>query len=314
MRVVFFGTPDFASSILDKLCDNFEVAGVVTAEDKPRGRKGEPVPSEVKALALSKNIPVHTTSRVRDEKSIEWIREKDPDVIVTAAFGQIVPKTILDMPKYGCLNVHASLLPAYRGAAPIQHAILDGCKTTGVSIMRMDEGLDTGDIVSVSEIKIEDDETSGTLFDKLAKLGADLIVTTIRDIEAGNVTYREQPEKSTTEYAATFKKEDGLIDFDCNADYLERKIRALNPWPCAYTFLKGKMIKIWAAKVSDEKAGAPGEVKSVDGKIIASCKEGSIEILELQAEGKKRMKAKDYLMGHAVEGIFTKNRENASGT
>ena len=236
MKVVFMGTPDFSVGTLEALVEaGYEITGVVTQPDKPKGRGKQMMPTPVKEAAEKHGLPVYQPRRVRDAEAIEEIRKMEPDVIVVVAFGQIIPKEILDMPKYGCINVHASLLPAYRGAAPIQWAVMNGDEVSGVTIMKMDEGLDTGDMLTKVEVPLAADETGGSLFDKLAAAGAKLLVETLPKLEKGEVTPEKQPEISTTEYARMIKKEDGKIDWTKSAVEIERQIRAMSPWPSACT-------------------------------------------------------------------------------
>ncbi|MEE1114324.1 MAG: methionyl-tRNA formyltransferase [Eubacterium sp.] len=307
MRVVFMGTPDFAVGTLRAIVKaGHEVTGVITQPDKPVGRKMELKPTAVKAAALELGLPVYQPEKVRETACVEKIREMGADVIVVAAFGQIIPKSILEMPKYGCMNVHASLLPKYRGAAPIQWAILDGEKVTGVTIMQMNEGLDTGDMIATVEVPIRDDETGGSLFDRLAESGADLLVQTLARAEAGDLHPVPQPAESTTAYARMIRKNDGLIDWTKDAAYIERQIRAFDPWPAAFTKEGSKTLKIWKA---DKNADAGGDATAAPGTVLGSDKngirvqtgDGILRITELQLEGKKRMKAADYLRGRAIE-------------
>ena len=311
------GTPDFAAGILAAVLDaGYPVAAVVTQPDRPKGRKKEPVPCPVKELAASRGIPALTPTRVRRPEEIKKIRELSPDLILVAAFGQILPKELLELPKFGCLNVHASLLPAYRGAAPIQHAILDGCEETGVSIMQMDEGLDTGAVLAKRSIPIAPDETGGSLFDKLAALGADLLLETLPKVGTGELVPEPQPKESTTAYAAMLKKEDGRIDWTEDAKTIERKVRAFAPWPGAYTSLKGKNLRIWSAKVLEETrekepALLPGEAKNLkdrvslpgtlltlpDGSLAVKTGDGLLVPTEVQMEGKRRMSTAEFLRG-----------------
>ena len=250
MKVVFMGTPDFSVGTLEALVEaGYEITGVVTQPDKPKGRGKQMMPTPVKEAAEKHGLPVYQPRRVRDAEAIEEIRKMEPDVIVVVAFGQIIPKEILDMPKYGCINVHASLLPAYRGAAPIQWAVMNGDEVSGVTIMKMDEGLDTGDMLTKVEVPLAADETGGSLFDKLAAAGAKLLVETLPRLEKGEVTPEKQPEISTTEYARMIKKEDGKIDWTKSAVEIERQIRAMSPWPSAFTFINGKTLKVWKASV-----------------------------------------------------------------
>ena len=304
MKIVFMGTPDFAAGILGALLKaGYEVTGCVTQPDKPKGRKKTPVPCPVKEAAEAAGIPVLTPVRVRKEpEALDWIREREPDLIVVAAFGQILPKELLEIPPLGCLNVHASLLPAYRGAAPIQHAILDGQKVTGVTIMKMDEGLDTGDILRASEVCISPEETGGSLFDKLMAEGAELLLRTLPDYAAGRITPVKQPAESTTAYAGMLKKEDGLIDFAESCEVILRKVRALSPWPSAYTFLDDKTFKIWEAHRLIEPAfGAPGALRAEGGALRVCAADGVISLDEVQMEGKKKMKTADFLRGYHVK-------------
>ena len=307
MKVVFMGTPDFAAGMLRAVCNaGYEVTGVVTQPDRPKGRKKEPVPSPVKEEAVKQGIPVYQPKKVRGSEAAEEIRRMNPDIIVVAAFGQIIPKEILDMPRFGCINVHASLLPAYRGASPIQHAILDGLATTGVTIMRMNEGLDTGDIISRKEIAISPEETCGSLFDRLADLGANLLLETIPRIESGEATYTPQPAESTTAYASMIRKEDGKIEWTKPAVEIERLVRAMNPWPSAFTALDGRLLKIWKAHVEREeyRPGDPADVGKIvrqDGHgIYITTGEGIFVAEEVQLAGKKRMKTADFLRGYVI--------------
>ena len=304
MKIIFMGTPDFAASILKALYEaDHEIAGVVTNPDRPKGRKGVPVPSDTGALAEAYGLPVLKCARVRDPEAVRWIREKAPDAIVVAAFGQIIPKEILAMPRYGCINVHASLLPAYRGAAPIQHCILDRAKETGVTIMQMDEGLDTGGIFASRTVPVADDETAGSLFDKLAEEGADLLVRTLPGIEDGILSAVPQPAESTTEYAAQITKAMGRIDWTRRAEEIEAQVRGMSPWPSAYTYLDGKMLKIWKARIAEKESAqeAPGTVlSSPRGTLFISCGSGVLEAEEVQFEGKKRMRTADFLRGYTI--------------
>ena len=302
MRVVFMGTPDFAAETLRAVLEaGHEVAAVVTQPDKPVGRKAVLTAPPVKELAVSRGIPVLQPRRVREEGFFELLQGYAPDVIVVAAFGQIIPKNILEMPEYGCLNVHASLLPKYRGAAPIQWAILDGETETGVSIMQMNEGLDTGDILTVREVPIGEKETGGSLFDKLAQAGAELLVSTLAKLGTGELHPEKQPEESPTAYARMLKKEDGRIDWTRPASAIERRVRGLYPWPGAWTTLEGKMLKIWSAEtVSAECGGTPGAAADAEGELLVQTGNASLRILELQLEGKRRMTAEEFLKGRAI--------------
>lgn len=318
MRIVFMGTPDFAVQTLAAICEaGHEVTGVVTQVDRPKGRKMEITPGPVAAEALRRGLPLYQTARVRNnEEAAAWIRDRNPEAIVVAAFGQIIPQEILDLPKYGCLNVHASILPAYRGAAPIQHAILDGCKKSGVTIMRMDEGLDTGDIVSVREVEITDEETGGSLFDKLAKEGAALLVETLPKVESGEAVYTPQPEESTTAYASMISRETGFVDWTAEAAQIARKVRAMNPWPSAWTALDGKTLKIWGAHVGKEdllgEEGSAGRIVRQDAKgIYVQTGRGILILDELQMEGRRRMTAAEFLRGYVIRNPYL-GKKNAN--
>ena len=256
MRIVFMGTPEFAVPSLKALCENgYDVVGVFTQPDRPKGRGMKMVASPVKELALANDIPVFQPVKVKEQEAIEELRKYEADIYVVAAFGQILTKEILDMPRFGCVNIHASLLPKYRGAAPIQWAILDGEKETGVTIMQMNEGLDTGDMLTKVVVPIEDNDTGESLFDKLAEAGAKLLVETIPQIEAGTLKPEPQDDSFST-YAKMIKKEMGLIDWKKEAIVLERLVRGMNSWPSAYTHFNGKTLKIWEADVVDGKEGA----------------------------------------------------------
>ena len=301
MKIIFMGTPDFAAASLEALiASKHEIMAVVTQPDKPKGRKGELTPSPVKTIAVEKGIKVYQPVRVREQEFVEILRGYNPDVIIVVAFGQIIPESILEIPKYGCVNIHGSLLPKYRGAAPIQWAVLDGEKETGVTTMLMDKGIDTGDILLKRVINLAEDETAGSLFDKLMALGAETILETLEGLENGSITPEKQGE-SPTDYAKMLTKAMGLIDFTRTAAELDCFIRGMNPWPSAYTVLYGKTLKIWKAKPVDGNGGA-GSVLSV-GKdsFIVGCGENALEIFEVQLEGKKRMSAGDFLKGTHLE-------------
>ena len=259
MKIIFMGTPDFAAASLEALIDSrHEIQAVVTQPDKPKGRKGELTPSPVKVVAEGKGIKVYQPLKVRDEEFVETLRAYNPDVIVVVAFGQIIPLSILKMPKFGCVNIHGSLLPKYRGAAPIQWAVLDGEKETGITTILMDEGIDTGDILLKKTIKIDTDETSGSLFDKLMALGAETILETLDELEKGNLTPTKQGE-SPTAYAKMLTKAMGLIDFTKPAKELDCFVRGMDPWPSAYTLLSGKTLKLWKVRAV-EGSGKAGSV------------------------------------------------------
>ncbi len=302
MRIIFMGTPDFAVGTLEALVNaGHEVVLAVTQPDKPQGRKQILIAPPVKQTAEKLGIPVYQPKRVREPEALALLRSYEPELIVVAAFGQILPKELLDMPQYGCINVHASLLPKYRGAAPIQWAILNGDAVTGVTIMRMDVGLDTGDMIAKAEVAITPQDTGGSLFDRLAETGAKLCVETIPSIVDGTAVYTPQDEQAATKVGQISKK-DGLIDFTRSAAAIECQIRGLNPWPSAYTSLAGKTLKIWSAQVSDRQTEAqPGTVVLVEkDRFGVQTGEGVLICTEVQLEGKKRMSAADFLRGNAL--------------
>lgn len=304
MKIVYMGTPDFAVPPLAALVQNgYEVTAVVTQPDKPKGRGKTLLPTPVKEEAMKHDIPVYQPLKVREPEFVETLKKLEPDMIIVAAFGQIIPKTILDMPKYGCLNIHASLLPKYRGAAPIQQAVIDGEKESGVTIMQMGVGLDTGDMISHAVVPLAEDETGGSLFDKLAEEGAALLIRTLPSIADGTAVYTKQPEESPTPYAAMISKKMGLMDFSKSAVELERLVRGLNPWPSAYTFLNGKTLKVWKCAVERAECGkeAPGTIIGVDKSgIHVACGSDTLILKEVQLEGKKRMETDAFLRGYQV--------------
>ncbi len=306
MRIVFMGTPDFASAALRKLSESGEdVVMAVTQPDRAKGRGKGIAISPVKEYALEKGIEVFQPEKVKEAYAVQHIREKAPDLIIVAAFGQILSKEILEIPKYGCINIHASLLPEYRGASPIQSCIMDGKKETGVTIMRMDEGLDTGDIILKRSIPIAPDETGGSLFDKLAELGASLVIQAVSDLRDGKAAFVPQ-DNSKSSYAALLKKDSGRLDFSGDAVRLERMIRALNPWPSAWTKYGEKTLKIWKARVTEnnitDDTVKSGEIISVTkDDFTVKCGNGALVIEELQLEGKKRMSSHDFLLGMKIK-------------
>lgn len=299
MKVIFMGTPDFSTGVLESIiAAGHEVTAVVTQPDKPKGRGHEMQFTPVKEVALKHGLEVLQPKKIRDPEVVETLRKIPADICVVVAFGQIIPKEILEMKKYGCINVHASLLPAYRGAAPIQWAVVDGLKETGVTIMQMDTGLDTGDMLSKTVVPLDEKETGGSLFDKLSVAGAKLCVETMARMENGEVVPEKQGE-TTTAYAKMITKDLGKIDFSKSAVEIERLIRGFNPWPSAYTRLGGKTLKIWAADVLDEEyEGAFGEIIRVSkDEIFVKTGKGTLVIRELQLEGKKRMETSAFLRG-----------------
>ena len=301
MKVVFMGTPDFAVGALEAIIKaGHEVTAVVTQPDKPKGRSGQMQFPPVKECAVKYNIPVFQPVKVKEPDAMEELRKFKADIFVVAAFGQILTKEILDMPRYGCVNIHASLLPKYRGAAPIQQAILDGEAETGVTIQQMNEGIDTGDILSTVIVPIDKKETAETLFVKLEEAGAQLIVDTLVKIEKGEIVPVPQDD-SKASYVKMMKKTLGKIDWNKEAVVIERLVRGLNPWPSAYTFFEGKSLKLWDCDVLEEECTeTPGTIVRVNkDSIDVATGKGALRILELQLEGKKRMDTKSFLLGNA---------------
>lgn len=305
-NVVFMGTPDFAVGTLQALidCERYHVQAVFSQPDKPKGRSKALQMTPVKEAAVEASIPVYQPTRIREPEYLEILKELNPDVIVVVAFGQIIPKTILELPRYGCINVHASLLPLYRGAAPIQWAVINGDKESGVTTMRMDEGLDTGDMILKETVPLAEDETGGSLFDKLSMVGADLLIRTLDQINEGTAQYEKQPADSPTPYAAMLTKKDGAVDWNRSAKEIECMIRGLNPWPSAYTKYRGKTLKLWAAEVTEE--NTPGMLPAMAAEVTKNTLkiqtgDGLLSITELQLEGKKRMAADAFLRGYPVE-------------
>ena len=301
MRILYMGTPDIAVPTLEEIVKaGHEVIGVVTQPDKAKGRSGALQFPPVKAKAVELGIPVYQPRRVREEEFLQVVRELNPDAVVVFAFGQILPQAFLDIPRYGCINIHASLLPMYRGAAPIQWVIIDGQKETGVTMMQMDAGLDTGDMLKKLIVPIAEDETGGSLHDKLMVAGAPLLLETLEEIQAGTVVAEKQT--GETCYAAMLDKALGNVDWTISAVCIERLIRGLNPWPSAYTRWNGKTMKLWKAAVLPQTGdvAAPGTIVSLDGGICVQTGDGILQITELQLEGKKRMEAAAFLRGAHV--------------
>ncbi|MGA2178145.1 MAG: methionyl-tRNA formyltransferase [Verrucomicrobiota bacterium] len=317
LRIIFMGTAELSCASLQVLAGNpqFQIAAVVTQPDRPKGRDLKLQPSPGKSLARRLNLPVLQPERVRDEKFIAEFRSLQPDLVVVVAYGQILPPAILDLPRHGCLNIHASLLPKYRGPAPIQWAIANADTETGVTLMRIDAGLDTGDIVAQRRTPIRPEDDSATLHDRLAQLGAELLVQTIPDYVAGKIQPTPQSAAGAS-YAAKIKKEDGHIDWNQPAQTIWNRLRAFTPWPGAFTFLKAQpksqLIKIWKAEVVEKSGGAacraeaserrPGEILSADKTgIIVACGQHALRILELQREGSRRLTAAEFLAGHPMK-------------
>ncbi|MBQ9461597.1 MAG: methionyl-tRNA formyltransferase [Clostridia bacterium] len=295
MKIIFMGTPDFAVPCLKALIDDGnEIAAVFTQPDKPKGRGYAMTPPPVKVCAQEHSIQVYQPATLKDGEALGIISGIAPEMIVVVAYGKILPKEILDLPKYGCVNVHASLLPMYRGAAPIQWAVLDGQKKTGVTTMYMDVGLDTGDMLMKAELEIGENETADELHDRLSQAGAELIVKTVHAAAEGKLV-REKQDDSKSCYASMLTKEMSRIDFGRTASEVHNKVRGLNSWPGASATFGGKRIKIHRTIVRNE-SGQPGEVLSLEPLIVA-CGEGSVELTEVQPEGKKRMPAAAFVNG-----------------
>lgn len=317
LRLVFMGTPDIACPTLQALCNTpeFQVVAVVVQPDKPKGRDLKLQPPPVKELALRLGPPVLQPERARNEVFIAQLRELRPDLIAVLAYGQILPQALLDIPAHGCLNVHTSLLPRWRGAAPIQWAILAGDAETGVTIMRMDAGLDTGGIVSTRATAIAPDDTAQTLHDRLAGLGAELLVQTLPRYVSGELAPQPQPAEGVT-YARKLTKDDGRLDWSQPATVLHNRLRAFTPWPGTFTFLpaqpKPLLLKVWraelvrAGELQSPSDAAPGQVISTDKSgLVIACREGALRLLEVQKEGSRRMTAAEFLAGHPLTSSIT---------
>lgn len=306
MKIIYMGTPDFAVAPLEAILKaGHEVTSVVTQPDRQKGRGREVQYSPVKECALSYGIPVLQPLKIKEEDAVEELRKYPADIFVVAAFGQLLSEEILNMPRLGCINIHASLLPAYRGAAPIQWCVINGEEKTGVTIMQMAKGMDTGDILLQKEVVLDEKETGGSLFDRLMETGAELIVEVLPKIEAGELTPVVQKEELAT-YAGKITKDMGNIDFAKSAVTIERLIRGLNPWPSAFTHYKGKILKIWEADVVSECANAenpvPGTVIAMDKESFTlATGEGALRIRSLQPEGKKRMSCAEFMRGYEVK-------------
>lgn len=331
-NVVFMGTPDFAVGTLEALIasDGYRVTAVFSQPDKPKGRSKTLQAPPVKEIALAAGIPVFQPVRIREPEWLLKLQELQPDVIVVVAFGQIIPQAILDLPKYGCINVHASLLPMYRGAAPIQWAVINGDRESGVTTMRMDAGLDTGDMIMTEKVTLAPDETGGSLFDRLSDVGAKLLIRTLDAVFDGTAQYVKQPAESPTPYASMLTKQDGEVDWTQSAAQIECRIRGLDPWPGTWTKYRGRTLKLWKAQaepadgtdaactgITDRAAADGSGVHGTDtacgtcaapGTVVEVTKttlkvrtgQGILSVLELQPEGKKRMDVASYLRGNAV--------------
>jgi len=290
------GSPDFALPCLRVLTEQYQVIGVVTQPDRASGRGRELKAPPVKALALELGIPIIQPQKLREPQAMQQLQSWQPDLIVVAAFGQILRKDVLDMPKYGCVNVHASLLPRWRGAAPINAAVLAGDEETGVTIMKMDVGLDTGPMLSKRSIRIKPDDTAGSLFEALSTLGADLLINTLPTYMNGEITAQPQPEEGAT-YAPMLKKEDGRLDFNLPAVELERRIRAMSPWPGAWFEWEGNLLKVGRGIVREGQGSMVGDRLIVEGRPAVRCADGLLILEEVQPPGKKMMPGKAFLSG-----------------
>lgn len=302
MKIVFMGTPDYAAVTLEKLIESdHEIAGVFAQPDKPVGRKQILTPPPVKVVAEKHGIPVYQPNTLRDGKAEEILKEIAPDVIVVVAYGKILPREILNIPKYGCVNGHASLLPKYRGSAPIQQAIISGETETGVTAQLMDEGIDTGDILKTARTEIGEKETAEELFERLSVITAELLVNTLADLEKGNITPQKQDEEKAS-YAPIIKKEMALLDFSKSAKELYNAVRGYYSWPCAFFFLSGKRIKVIKAEVGKETRENAGTVVGNSDCLEIACGDGkTLKLLVVQPEGKGQMTAKQMLNGWAIE-------------
>lgn len=318
IRIIFMGTAPLAAVSLRALLGApfADVAAVVTQPDRPKGRDLKLQPSAVKEVAMERGLPVLQPEKARDPQFLEHIRQLAPELIVVAAFGQILPQTLLDIPRHGCLNVHASLLPRWRGAAPIQWAILEGDAETGVTIMKIDAGLDTGDMLSTAATPISPADNAQTLHDRLAQMGAELLVRTIPDYVAGRIPPRPQPTAGVT-YAHKLTKEHGRLDWGLPAGQLWRRVRAFTPWPGAFTYYgePPKLIKIWEAEVADTTGPTPGEILAANKTgIVVACGQQSLRLKSLQQEGGRKVTAQEFLAGHPLSpgSRFNLGREQDS--
>lgn len=319
MRIVFMGTPDFAVPSLEILHQaGYEIAGVYTQPDRPAGRGNKLRASSVKQAALKLGLPIFQPERIKSAEAVEQLRQLRPDCIIVAAFGQILSKEILSIPQFGCINVHASLLPQYRGAAPIHRAVLNGDKVTGITTMYMDEGLDTGDILLQTEIPIGENDSVGYIHDRLAEAGAELLIETLKMITNG--TMKRIPQSEDYTYARMLTKEDELLDWNKEAVRIHNNIRGLNPWPGAYTFFRGEKVKIWQSKIINKlserkkqdineetlkgssEAIVPGTFLAITEEgFVCSTGKGYVEIIEVQPAGKTKMKARDFVNGKRIQ-------------
>lgn len=300
MRVVFMGTPDFSVPVLKRLItEGYNIVGVVTQPDRPKGRKKQLTPPPVKVEALKHDLKVIQPEKLKNPEELQQVLALEADLVVTAAFGQILPKQLLDIPKYGCINVHASLLPEYRGGAPIHQAIIDGKKETGITIMYMVEKLDAGDILTQAKVDIDEEDHVGSLHNKLSEVGAELLAHTIPKLIAGEINPVKQDEAKVS-FAPNIKREKEKVDWRLGGEAIYNQIRGLHPWPVAYTMLENQPLKLWwAKKVPKSNDQEPGTVVSIeeDGFIVSTGDETYIKVTELQPSGKKRMNAEQFLRG-----------------
>ncbi len=305
MKVIYMGTPDFAVPCLERLVkENFDVVCVVTQPDKPKGRKQELTPSDVKVKALELGLNVYQPATLKTQEAYDYLSKFEPDYIIVAAYGNILPKNILDLPRYACINVHGSLLPKYRGAAPIQRSVLAGDKVTGITTMLMNEGLDTGDMLLKSEYEIDINATAGEVFDALAQSAPDLLIKTIEMFTNGEIVPEKQNDADST-YAAMLSKDEAVIDWSKSALEIHNLIRGMSPWPVAYTCLDGKKLKIYSSRLTDEKTTLQsGRIKEDKDSILVACGDGMLlSLTAVQLEGSKRMDAKSFLLGHKIDLI-----------
>lgn len=303
MRILFMGTPDFAVPCLNALIENnYEICGAVTQPDKPKGRGHKLTPPPVKECAVSHNIPVFQPETLKNEAFLEELKNLAPDIIIVVAYGKILPKYIIDYPKYGCINVHGSLLPSYRGAAPIQRAVINGEKETGVTTMLMDEGLDTGDMLLWEKTEIGEYETAGELFDRLSFIGANTLIKTLEKLKDGSVTRTPQDDSKST-YAAMITKDTGKIDWEKSASEIFSLVKGTNPYPAAWTIYKGEVLKIFACKIGDKCSKNSGEIMGIKDKMLeVACGDGtSLLISDVQLFGKKRMSVESFLNGNSFD-------------
>lgn len=304
LRIVFMGTPEFAIPSLDMLYkEGYEIAAVVTQTDKPKGRGNKLVPTPVKQYAMERGIPVMQPEKVKTAEFAQWLGKLEPDALVTAAYGKILPKAVLDIPKHGCINVHGSLLPRYRGPAPIQRAVINGESRTGITTMYTDVGMDTGDMLLKEEVDIPRDMTSGELYEILSSVGAAVLKKTLEGIKDGTVKRIPQLDEEAT-YAPMITKETGLIAWDRSSREVHNLVRGVSPRPGAYSYYRGSRIRVWKSVTMEEKGvhGKPGEILKVDKRgMNVACGEGVLSILELQFDSGKRMSVEEYTRGHSLD-------------